>query len=160
MPPTEIEPLPRPVAQSRVSERYIPALDGIRGLAILLVLFHHFRFLLEPIYRSQHVLLLLADGGWCGVELFFVLSGFLITGILLDTRESPRFFRTFYARRVLRIFPVYFLYLAVVMLVLSRWWTLRLGFNPWAQVNFWPYFLYLENFKSHHMFNDLLLGHL
>jgi peptidoglycan/LPS O-acetylase OafA/YrhL len=160
MPPTEIEPLPRPAAQSRVSERYIPALDGIRGLAILLVLFHHFRFLLEPIHRSQHVLLLLADGGWCGVELFFVLSGFLITGILLDTRESPRFFRTFYARRVLRIFPVYFLYLAVVMLVLSRWWTLRRGFNPWVQVNCWPYFLYLENFKSHHMFNDLLLGHL
>jgi peptidoglycan/LPS O-acetylase OafA/YrhL len=143
-----------------VSDRYIPALDGIRGLAILLVLFHHFRFILEPIHRSQRLLLVLADAGWCGVELFFVLSGFLVTGILLDTWESPRYFRTFYARRVLRIFPLYFLYLAVVVLLLSRFWTSQFGFNPWVKVSFWPYFLYLENFKAHHMFNDLLLGHL
>ena len=152
--------IPNPRNKPAPSAKHVPALDGVRGLAILAVMFHHFRFILEPVHRSQRWLLLLFDGGWCGVEIFFVLSGFLITGILLDTRNSPSFFKTFYARRFLRIFPLYFAYLGVVFLSLSRWWLSHFGFNPWAQVQAWPYLLYLQNFRVPTMFNDLFLGHL
>jgi peptidoglycan/LPS O-acetylase OafA/YrhL len=89
--------------------RHIPALDGIRGLAILLVMMHHLW-----VRQLMGVGLLgasldrLANLGWLGVDLFFVLSGFLITGVLLDAREKPHYFRNFYIRRSLRIFPLYF----------------------------------------------------
>ncbi|WP_433969661.1 acyltransferase family protein [Tunturiibacter gelidiferens] len=84
----------------------MPALDGIRGLAILLVLFFHI-FSSNPETGSKLLDLLnqFRESCYLGVNLFFVLSGFLITGILLDTRTRPHFFKTFYARRALRIFP-------------------------------------------------------
>jgi peptidoglycan/LPS O-acetylase OafA/YrhL len=87
---------------------YLPALDGLRGIAIGLVLAMHF---------------FAVPGGWAGVELFFVLSGFLITRILLNTKSRADFFRRFYARRVLRIMPIYYLTLAVVSLV--AWPTMK-----------------------------------
>lgn len=88
----------------------IPALDGLRGLALLLVLFLHFR---AP--DLAHPWKGILGLGWVGVQLFFVLSGFLITGILLDTRRAPNYFSTFWMRRVLRIFPLYFAALAVFL---------------------------------------------
>ena len=80
----------------------IPQLDAVRGLAVLLVLLHN-----TNIYPSLH-LRLISDNGWMGVDLFFVLSGFLITGILLDAKQSESYFKNFYARRCLRIWPLYY----------------------------------------------------
>ena len=98
--------------------------------------------------------------GWSGVDLFFVLSGFLITGILLDTRSSPRYFQTFYLRRVLRIFPLYFAYLFLI-LVAARWgWRWYSGVDVWRSTNPGWYFTYLLNWKWDHGYNDLFLGHL
>jgi peptidoglycan/LPS O-acetylase OafA/YrhL len=96
-----------------------PVLDGIRGIAIALVLVHHFVFYagLARTATLDHYLGVLGDAAWIGVDVFFVLSGFLITGILHDTKEGPRFFRTFYLRRTLRIFPLYYGVLAATFLV-------------------------------------------
>jgi peptidoglycan/LPS O-acetylase OafA/YrhL len=88
---------------------HIPELDGVRGIAVLLVMIFHFG---GGYAETQHNLLASAIGlGWSGVDLFFVLSGFLITTILLGTRKDPHFFRNFYLRRALRILPLYYLYL-------------------------------------------------
>ena len=86
----------------------IRALDGIRGLAIILVLLHHFEGCVPPSNIVVGSLKATFNFGWAGVDLFFALSGFLITGILLDTREANNYFGAFYARRVLRIFPLYY----------------------------------------------------
>jgi peptidoglycan/LPS O-acetylase OafA/YrhL len=99
-----------PATSHRPGARYLPELDGIRGIAILMVIAFHFGLFdidthsfLYTVYRSTIEL------GWAGVDLFFVLSGCLITGILLDTKNSEHYFRTFYIRRVLRILPLYYL---------------------------------------------------
>lgn len=86
----------------------IPALDGLRGVAILLVLVCHSVF--EAFRPSTKLLTGLVIAGrltWSGVDLFFVLSGFLIGGILLDAKSSPNYFKTFYIRRAYRILPMY-----------------------------------------------------
>jgi len=99
-------------ALGRLVRGHMPALDGMRGIAILLVLAHTFD-VIQTRNGMGHDIDLALDTGWIGVQLFFVLSGFLITGILLDTRSKPHYFRTFWIRRVLRIFPLYFGVLAV-----------------------------------------------
>ncbi|HVY44473.1 MAG TPA: acyltransferase [Minicystis sp.] len=93
--------------------RRVPELDGLRGIAILLVVVWHYVAIAlpppsGPLGAALRRPLLLA---WSGVDLFFVLSGFLIGGILLDVARSPRYFTTFYARRFHRIFPLYYLFL-------------------------------------------------
>jgi peptidoglycan/LPS O-acetylase OafA/YrhL len=84
---------------------HIPALDGLRGLAILMVMFSHFSILGGLGFAATLALRFVGCGAF-GVDLFFVLSGFLITGILLDTKQAPHALRNFYMRRTLRIFPL------------------------------------------------------
>jgi peptidoglycan/LPS O-acetylase OafA/YrhL len=99
----------------------IPALDGLRGLAVLMVMVAHFNQ--EVLLKQYHpwlgpLVTKFAETGVWGVELFFVLSGFLITGILLDTKENHRYFRNFYARRILRVVPLYYGTLMVVFFIM------------------------------------------
>ena len=95
----------------------VQVLDGVRGLAILMVLLLHCVHL-SPTNGIAVLINRAAGLGWLGVDLFFVLSGYLITGILLRERGGPNYFRNFYARRALRIFPAYYFVLAVVFLTL------------------------------------------
>lgn len=85
----------------------IPALDGLRGIAIGLVILRHAFVGMQTDSLLLRRLLNLGQLTWSGVDLFFVLSGFLIGGILLDTRSSPAYFKTFYVRRAYRILPLY-----------------------------------------------------
>ena len=116
-------------------QQKIPQLDGIRGVAILVVIIHN----------SGRFPRLFANG-WMGVDLFFVLSGFLITGILLDTKESEAYFKNFYARRCLRIWPLYyslllFMFVLVPLLRPSEAHIIFEKSSPW-----WAYPLFLQNF--------------
>lgn len=126
----------------------IPALDGVRGLAILLVLVFHFTIYggWQPSGFSERAYYALASGGWIGVDLFFVLSGFLITGILFDTRESTTFFRSFYARRILRIFPLYYAVLAIFFILIPLFVDLGTAFRQFQAGQGW-YWSYLVNVK-------------
>jgi peptidoglycan/LPS O-acetylase OafA/YrhL len=120
-----------------VAKGFIRELDGLRGVAILLVIVHRF-WPRSGIGMAADV----AGAGWIGVDLFFVISGFLITGILLDTRGEPGYFKNFYARRVLRIFPLYYLFVGGVFVAFAGnpafrehagspiWYLLHLGNIP------------------------------
>jgi peptidoglycan/LPS O-acetylase OafA/YrhL len=133
------------------SSRRVPELDGLRGLAIALVLVDHF-FTNQVATRPPQLLGYLQTATRCsftGVDLFFVLSGFLITGILLDERSSPNYFPTFYVRRVCRILPLYLVYLILVAVAYrfvyqSVGEPLKFYFSgrlPWQ-----VYFSFLQNF--------------
>jgi len=123
----------------------VPALDGIRGIAILLVLIDH----LAPYAPVSWGIWRLAMGaGWVGVDLFFVLSGFLITGILLRTKAASNRASSFYARRALRIFPIYYLVLLIAFSIAghSAWLRSNLP-SPAFRIT---YFAYLQNLFMYH----------
>jgi len=128
----------------------IPALDGVRGVAILLVITCHIseRFQFSNVYLQ--CIKAFAFAGWTGVDLFFVLSGFLITGILWDSRGSSTFFRNFYARRTIRIFPLYYATLAILFIflpattpnhVMTRGWLAALELAPSYWAWYFTYFV-------------------
>ena len=99
--------VPRVVASLPLIRSYMPELDSVRGIAVMMVLFLHgmARPLGARLSAPGDFLVTICQHGGAGVNLFFVLSGFLITGILLDSRETPDYYRRFYTRRALRILP-------------------------------------------------------
>ena len=97
------------ISYNRRTER-VKELDGLRALAILLVVAWHY---IGIVGGAESTLWRIFVFGRSGVDLFFVLSGFLIGGILIDAKESRNFFRTFYIRRAFRILPVYLLLVVV-----------------------------------------------
>lgn len=101
----------------KLSHRRLNSLDGLRGIAVLFVIAFHTLRVTGHEGPFGVVLSRLQETAWAGVDLFFVLSGFLITGILLDTRDCQNYFKIFFARRTLRIFPLYYGVLAVAILL-------------------------------------------
>jgi len=123
---------------------FIPSFDGLRGIAILAVLLYHCHTLLRGTFLEPFII-----WGWTGVSLFFVLSGFLITGIILDSGSTPRFYENFFARRFLRIWPVYWLLLFLHYFFFPalfsgfRWMLHEVQSAPWVLLifylqNLWP----------------------
>ena len=129
--------------EPRLRSRIAP-LDGIRGIASLMVFFFHVPHLAATPGSLLSRWQLLSSVGWSGVDLFFVLSGFLITGILLDNCNSERYFGTFYRRRIHRIFPLYYLLLAIYAVCLAARVHLFDLFSSAPPV--WWYFAGLQNF--------------
>jgi len=137
------------VAESSVGR--IPALDGIRGLAISLVLWWHFA--ISPLrgnlqnLQDHPYLWRIAEFGrftWSGVDLFFVLSGFLIGGILLDASRSPSFFSTFYIRRAYRIIPLYAVIILLTLVLIPLYG--RMGWQRYATELLY-YLFFLQNLR-------------
>src|ERR1043165_8268527 len=118
--------------------KYHKELDGIRAIAVFMVLFFHFFYELD----LPPLLTKMANFGRTGVSLFFVLSGFLITRILITTKESPNYFSSFYIRRFLRIFPLYYLFLALIFIIIPL-----VSGKPFApfHLQIWNW-TYLQNF--------------
>jgi peptidoglycan/LPS O-acetylase OafA/YrhL len=142
--------LAQPVVEHVSKRVHLPALDGLRGIAILLVLMVHS---VPDIHGNSTAVAALNSffhSGVFGVDLFFVLSGFLITGILLDSKDSPHYFRSFYIRRILRLFPVYYGFLVVLIVIVPAIHHLA-GLNlPEYHGNWWWYLLYFSNWKLNH----------
>jgi peptidoglycan/LPS O-acetylase OafA/YrhL len=118
---------------------YIPELQGLRGIAVLAVVLYHCHPRFEGTWFYNASL-----WGWAGVNLFFVLSGFLITSILLESRRKPHYFRNFYARRALRIWPVYVLVLLVCYLN-APWFIGLPVLAAFKTAPWWIYILFLQN---------------
>ena len=144
-------PLESRAPQVRGEPRHIPALDGVRGIAVLLVLWCHAigadlsTNIASPLDRFAFTSARLATSG---VDLFFVLSGFLITGILCDAKGRDHYFRNFYARRTVRIFPLYYACLALFLVVipmLAPALAQRFGQPNTSQAWYWAY---LSNFSQ------------
>jgi peptidoglycan/LPS O-acetylase OafA/YrhL len=143
---TELSQKTRTVQQLGTSFR-IPALDGVRGLAIILVLcWHYVRMQLFDV--SNPALTFVGDLCgicWSGVDLFFVLSGFLLGGILIDNRQSSNYYKTFYIRRICRIFPLYYAWILLVVILGAFLASGRLAplFRDYSSI--WPVLTYTQN---------------
>jgi peptidoglycan/LPS O-acetylase OafA/YrhL len=140
---------------------HIPELDGIRGAAIAMVLvWHYFAGTIEPASGSiSYYALALSRLTWTGVDLFFVLSGYLIGGILLDAKDSANYFQVFYARRFFRIVPIY----AAVLIVIPTIFFLveRASFQPdylWFRAKALPWYCFWTLMQNFWMAGSNTLG--
>ncbi|MBW4045968.1 MAG: acyltransferase [Acidobacteria bacterium] len=140
---------PQQSSQLQPSRAHIPALDGIRGFAAIMVFLLHYgggaHAQLLPVRLIGYTIRL----GWSGVSLFFVLSGFLITGILWDSMRAIGWWRNFYMRRSLRIFPLY--YFALAISFTGALFFHRNAVHLWpVEVINWTYVFYLQNIPPLH----------
>jgi peptidoglycan/LPS O-acetylase OafA/YrhL len=136
----------------------IAGLDGVRGLAILSVLITH----LFPRFPDSGIGAVgnqLITAGAFGVDLFFALSGFLVTGTLIDSKKQPKYFREFYAKRLLRLFPVYYLYLAIVALAVPAVQRVLHSHMPCYKGHWMWFVMYASNLKPNRSTTDPFLGH-
>ena len=120
---------------------YLPSLEGVRAYAFLVVFFAHYTPFSPPVMHFRPWMfpfMLVERIAWIAVPIFFVMSGYLIGGILYDTRDRKGFFRVFYCRRILRVFPVYYLTLLSIACLDS---VHRISLN----YRFWSDFLYIQN---------------
>ena len=129
----------------RASE-HIPALDGVRGLAILAVTLYRFGKDLPTSNWFERSLQYGIQFGNHGVDLFFVLSGFLITGVLIDSKKRPNYLLNFFVRRSLRIFPLYFTALMLFLILLPALYGTRQPFQLAVENQFYLW-TYLTNVK-------------
>jgi len=134
----------------------VPELDGLRGTAILFVLLFHYITQQGPTAPGTlaHDLQRAVIMGWSGVDLFFVLSGFLIGGILMDARSSGNYFKAFYARRFFRIIPIYYfwitVYVAMVVVAGAKIYALsNSGIRPPLDLAVFAHYLFLQNLGFH-----------
>lgn len=132
------------------SAKRIPELDGLRGFAIFVVILDH--YIGNVPHGTPHGLpsklgAILGQGS-TGVDLFFVLSGFLIGGILLGSRTSPHYYKTFYLRRFHRIIPIYYGWLLFfgLLCMIAKKWSGLLGADFRTATPYWAYFLFLQNY--------------
>jgi len=131
--------------------RKLKSLDGLRAMAIILVFLHHMDDHIPGLSAVSSYLRGYVGQGWVGVDLFFALSGFLITGILIDSREAKNYFSGFYARRALRIFPLY--YLVLIGLIVASVILTKVGAESASEVasmvplpeDRWTFFFFLTN---------------
>jgi peptidoglycan/LPS O-acetylase OafA/YrhL len=144
---------------------HVKTLDGVRGLAILLVMIYHFTVPYHhvlPDSDSMMVFILFSKMGWIGVDMFFVLSGYLISSILIDTQSQKHYFKNFYTRRFLRIFPLYYLFLFLLIILLP---SISDEFDQKTQIiqeNQWWFWMYLVNWKIMMLgdFNEFQSGYM
>ena len=143
------DPSGNPAAVAKQFPAHLPALDGLRALAVFVVVQHNLSLLHGDQGLLVHHLGNMLHRGWMGVQLFFVLSGFLITRILLDTQQSPSYYASFYSRRALRIFPLYYAVLIGLFLVLPALWQMpaALAEDAPASRQMWLW-LYLSNWTG------------
>jgi peptidoglycan/LPS O-acetylase OafA/YrhL len=122
------------------THKHLPALDGVRGLAVLLVFLIHYGGGAKSSNFLLHTVGVSVQAGWSGVTLFFILSGFLISGIIWDARNEPHYWRNFYMRRTLRIFPIYYASLFLVFITAAV-----AGSALFCLTHIYVYALYLQN---------------
>jgi peptidoglycan/LPS O-acetylase OafA/YrhL len=144
--------------QARLRTR-IPGIEMLRAVAVILVLLQNRT---SPVFETGGLFArawsLLSGTGWSGVQLFFVISGFLITGILLDKAGQPGVLKNFYMRRLLRIFPIYFAFLAFFYLLLPALDAFPGWLEPSRQHQIW-FWTYLVNWTQPYV-QGLRFGHL
>lgn len=139
------------IYQPRIGE-----LDGLRGIAIIVVVIFHYvnNQLVHSEYLLGKALYKITSFGWVGVDLFFVLSGFLIGSILIREKYSKKYFSTFYIRRIVRIVPNYYLFLILYSaLLFTRVGSENSFIGGNTTIPLWSYFLMVHNLYMGHLDN-------